>query len=350
MSNTLEEGSNQQVQATLDSAPDLRRWTGCLMRIENALVAMMLAFFPIVARAEQARKPNTSSPWLLSLPQSCQTSVLWYADHEEGTLHDWEYDGPKFSGGGIFNTGSERDASATASSNASFSGAWSAQAVIRNAFRCTGGNKAVRLMRWTDKPWNEGGTPFPREAYYSTWMMISENYNPNKESPWDPGDGGWWTVFQFKSDDEQGSSQPIWTLNIMRDDQTKRMRLYFYTKYNSPQSREFDAKPLPVGKWFHLEAFYGQSGPGQANGRLTLWLDGDDVFTATGIVTCLDGYAIWGIGNYTDHIDGGSSPGSATVYFDDAIVSTSPLHPFAKAHVVSDRTTSEASNKSDAKR
>lgn len=309
---------------------------------------VLAAFYAIssIAFSEDKAAENTIS-WIHSLPEEFQKTVLWCADHEEGTLHDWEYDDPANSGGGIFNTGSDKEVYARVVSDISFSGKHSVQTSISHAYRGKNGNKAVRLMRWTDKPWEEDGTYFPREAYYSTWMMIPENYNPNKEAPWDPGDGGWWNVFQFKSDNRKGESDPVWVLNIMRNIETKGMHLYLYSKENRPHSYGIKSAPLPVGVWFHVEAFYRQSSRRKANGEVAFWLNGKEVFRRDGIVTRLEGPATWGIGNYTDHIDGGAVAGCATVYFDDAMVSIKPVHLYVKEHAFVKRVNKTKPNKLD---
>jgi len=301
------------------------------MKHQNFLTALACIIFPLQIFAVEISGFDSTKPWLSSLPRKIQKNVLWYADHEEGTLYDWEYDDPDMSGGGIFNTGSEDEAFALAVSDYSFTGTYCAQATIMNAYRAMNGNKAVRLMRWTNKPWDMGGKEFPSKAYYSVWMMIPENYNPNKYPPFDTEDTGWWNVFQFKSKDADGVSQPVWTLDIMRDEDSQGMKFYFYSKYNNPQSFKVDAGDIPVGEWFHIEACYVRSGKMKKNGLIALWINGDEVFKAKRVITRLnESTIIWGIGNYTDHIDGGEVPGSATVYFDDAIVSKAPVNSFVK--------------------
>ena len=249
--------------------------------------------------------------------------ILWFADHEEGSLYDWTYDDFLYSGGGIFNTG-EADVEAVASAEVARSGRFSARTTITNAFQSRNGKRAVRLMRWTDRPWDDGGVVFPASAYYSTWMYFPEKYNPNKSQPWDPGDGGWWNIFQFKSKDENDVSQPLWTMNVAQDEDTGENYVYLYTKYNSPPSRPQvgDPKTVPVGRWVHFEAFYRAS---RSNGRITIWQDGDRIIDADNVVTLPpgggDGQLVFGVGNYTDHIAGGTVEGTATIYFDDAAVS-----------------------------
>lgn len=282
--------------------------------------------------AEERQQQSRLKDWIGSLPQGFRDTVLWTADHEDGTLRDWEYDSPETSGGGIFNTGSPDEVAARIVTHTAFSGEYCVQAVIQNAYRVEHGKKAVRLMRWTDKPWDKAGKKFPSVAYYSTWMMIPENYNPKKYPPWDPGDGGWWNILQFKSDDETGESQPVWVLNIKRNTQQKQMQLYFHSNYNRPASRPINSGLIPVNKWFHIEVLYKLGTKADGNGAIAFWLNGEEAFRASDVVTCLkQGSVIWGLGNYTDHIDGGAVPGTATVYFDDSMVSTSPVHEYVRS-------------------
>ena len=270
------------------------------------------------------------SQWLTSLPAAARESVLWSADHEEGDLSDWTFPASKDAGGGILNTG-DNDVSASCSEGFVHSGRYAAKASISKAVRAQNGNKAVRMVRWTDRPWEQGGKTFPVEAYYSTWMFIPTSYNPNKYPPWDPGDGGWWNVFQFKSHDEKGESHPTWALNIEHNDAKKEMSFYMYSAINSPNSfLQRNPKPIPVQRWFHIEARCRKSWKNE--GSITVWQDGEQILDIHGINTLVsskDDQIVWGIGNYTDHIAGGTVEGEATLFFDDCAVSSKPLSPFA---------------------
>lgn len=289
----------------------------------------VLCLLPVVAIPAAV----SAQTWIDRLPREVQTHVLWSADHEEGNLADWTRAGSRYAGGGIFNSGA-RTAVAVASRDIAHSGEWSSRATISKAIRARNGRRAVRQMRWTNKAWDEGGQFFPDEAFYSTWLYLPYTYNPNKYQPWDPGDGGWWNIFQFKSNDARGVSRPVWTLNVAHHDRQKKMVLYLYSKYNDPSSQgQQRPRPLPVGKWVHLEALY-HSATGR-HGRIHVWQDGhlilkvDNVVTSLGGISGTDTHPIWGIGNYTDHISGDpSGEGTATVYFDDSAVSTVALSPF----------------------
>ncbi|MEM7314969.1 MAG: hypothetical protein AAF497_17625, partial [Planctomycetota bacterium] len=211
----------------------------------------VLAFFVVAAVGTVAQ-----AQWIESLPPGLRSQILWSADCEEGDLTDWTFRRSLYPGGGIFNTGGKQ-VIAKATNNLAHSGQFSALAYIENAYRAQKGNRAVRLMRWTDAPFDKNGQVFPVSAYYSTWMYFPRTYNPNKYAPWDPGDGGWWNVFQFKADDASGNSQPMFVLNVYHDDVKKEMEFYLYSDYNEPKSFP-QALPvrIPVGRWFHLEARY----------------------------------------------------------------------------------------------
>ena len=286
-------------------------------------VVFWLAGAAFVSAAPPAR-------WIDTLPQKLRDSIVWSADHEGGTLQEWTRDQFREPGSGIYLTGG-RDAIANATREVAHTGRWSAEATIRQAVRARSGNRAVRLMVWTDRAWDDGGKLFPDVAHYSVWIYFPHDYNPNKYPPWDPGDGGWWNVFQFKSKDAQDESQPLWTLNVAHDDARGTMHFELYSKFNEPRSRR-QAQPLvvPSRRWIHVEALYRAAlGP---RGSIAFWQDGQPIFRVDNVVTQLGGKAgdemqpTWGIGNYTDHISGDAhGEGRATIYFDDAAVSTERL-------------------------
>ena len=162
-------------------------------------------------------------------------------------------------------------------------------------------------------------------------MYVPHDYNSNKYQPWDPGDHGWWNIFQFKSNDVAGVSRPMWSLTLDHDDENESMFLRLNGRQGSRQLAFFQPEPKPVTprEWVHLEAYYHSS---VKNGRITVWQDGQQIFDVDGIVTSLGGETgtdtrtVWGIGNYTDHVVGDpEGDGQATLYFDDAVVRTADL-------------------------
>lgn len=265
---------------------------------------------------------TTMAQWIDRLPEDARDSILWSADHEEGDLNDWEFYDYEYAGGGVFALGAG-EVSVEAALGMAHSGLFSARTTITNAFRAKNGSRAVRLMRSADRPWDDAGYYFPDEAYYSVWMYFPKTYNANKYEPWDPGDGGWWNVLQFNANDDLGQPQPVWSLDVDHDDLTNSMSFYLFSKQNKP-SIQVQANPvrIPVGRWVHVEAYYRVSA--QDAGQITIWQDGQQILDVNNVYTALstmEEHPIWAVGNHTDHIAGGKTDGTATIYFDDAVVS-----------------------------
>lgn len=270
---------------------------------------------------------NPEPPFWQTLPPEYREAILWQADFESGDYSQWEDRGTESpnAGGGIFVTDPGNSFYGLVHDRV-HSGRAAGFAQIQNALT-PGENKAVRLMRWTDKAWDEGGDYFPDFACYSVFTYFPSVYDPAKPAENDPlGDGGWWNTFQFKSDNNAGS-QPVVALDVYTVDG----RMYYglvvkdYPDDNSEDHQQeyiTRAEPLsiPVGRWFHLEACLKKSK--QYDGEIQVWQEGELLFEKTGIRTLLPPAetTTWGIGNYTDYIEGGTVPGQARVYFDDAIV------------------------------
>lgn len=300
-----------------------------MLRAVGRTAVVLLMWLPVAAWGPACFAEEAE--WRHQLPSEVQDRILWFGDLEEGALSDWSAPNEAMAGGGVFNTGQE-DVLAETTTEIVHSGRYSALTRITNAFQSRNGNRAVRLMRWTDKPWNEGGKMFPAAAYYSVWAYFPESYDPRKYGDWDPGDGGWWSIFQFKANDDNGVSQQIFGFGVDSNQAKRSMELTLYSNYNSPHSFS-PIKPalIRTRKWVHLEAYYERSVRNQ--GVVKFWLDGQLVFDISGVRTILTtrhDYAVWGIGNYTDHIEGGRSDGEATIYFDDAAVSTVRLSEHAR--------------------
>ena len=172
------------------------------------LVFVFSLFIAVLFSLVSCNLENNSTTWFDTLPKKVRNSILWEGNCEEGNFWDWEYDDKDNAGGGIFNTGGD-EGSAYISEFYVHSGKYGAAAAITNAYRGKNGNRAVRLMRWTDAAWADDGDYFPTEAYYSTWMYFPANYNPNKDDPWDLGDGGWWNVFLYKRQSTANSGRAM---------------------------------------------------------------------------------------------------------------------------------------------
>jgi hypothetical protein len=81
-------------------------------------------------------------------------------------------------------------------------------------------------------------------------------------------------------------------------------------------------KDIPVGKWVHLEAYLRQSA--DFTGQIIVWQDGVEILNQNNVKTRYPYMGNeWALSSYSESI----SPSPATIYFDDAAISTQRLGP-----------------------
>lgn len=280
---------------------------------------------------------STSHAQLLEiLPLEARNAVMWYADMEEGTLSDWEDAEASEPGGEVFMSGGE-DAQASADKRFAHSGKFSARASITNAYRAENGNKGIKFRRWADGALDNGGKLLPKEGYYSSFLYIPHVYNPTKENSWNTGDDGYWNIFDFSNLNEDGTTESIWALNAHHDAGNNKMYLFLRSEKNDVTNHIQLASSrisVPVNKWMHLETYYKNSDDGESNGSISVWQDGNLLFEINDIVTTENNKTIaWSVGNTTDHIEGETVGGSASIFVDDSMISSLAIHPYLEAVV-----------------
>jgi hypothetical protein len=230
------------------------------------------------------------------------SNIIWSADHEEGQLSDWYVD----NGGGEFNSG---NAVSTASTDVAHRGRYSVKATI-SAPPVSG----VRLFRWTESLARQ-------RAYYSAWYYFPRIH----QAPW-------WNIFGFKSRPNTAlESDPFWYVQVgNRPNGTMYLYLSWWPQLwpdrgvEGPHAGEFGGrdyrqtvKDLPAGQWVHIEAFLHQSAA--FDGQIVVWQDGVEILNQSGVKTRYPAVGNeWSINNYTEAI----SPSPATIYVDDAVIST----------------------------
>ncbi|HZK66204.1 MAG TPA: heparin lyase I family protein [Chloroflexota bacterium] len=224
-----------------------------------------------------------------------QATTIWTADYEGGTMGEWTASGE----GSVANSGT---GNVSLSSDVAHSGRYSARMTISNA---SGSSQAVRLLRWGESE------KYP-DAYYSAYFYFPQNYTGMS----------WWNVMQWKSRLLQDSSRndPVFVLNV-GNMSNGRMRFYLW---NHLANRGYDqvTTAVPVGRWVHVEAYYRQAADN--NGRVTIYQDGEQILDVANVATRRPNDSLyWGVGNYTDRIN----PSTATIYVDDAAISTNRLGP-----------------------
>ncbi len=240
--------------------------------------------------------PQASTPDPSSTPPAA--NILWSADHETGDFSQWII--PNRDDVGFQNTGT---GIGRITSEVSHSGHFAAELTISNA---TGayGNQAVRLFRVSESRQYQ-------EAYYSVWFYFPQRYSTVQ----------WWNVLQFKSRNAT-NNDAFWQLNVgNRLDGPMHFYLYDWINQRSYTQTIMD---IAERSWTHVEVYYKQSAMDE--GRISVWQDGilliDIDRISTHYVDAIE-TANWSVNNYTNHIN----PSTATIYIDDAVISTERIGP-----------------------
>ena len=308
---------------------------------------------------EQVRVVIRQDPWLPTVPSSA--GILWGADMEEGNLCDFRngsYVVPcTDSGGGVFNTpnngeGDFPETRAIATMQEAYSGQYAAESSI---FDIPGANRAVRLFRWTDTAWENGGRAFSHpdffnfdgntrsRLYYGGWWFVADDYDA--DHPTTP----FFNTWQFKGEKPTDPSAPIFVLEL--DNDGTGMFFRFFSKENpvagtgESWNQTGPRKYIPQGRWFHFECevLLSTVDPVQADGTIKCWQDGVEIFSEINKITRLPGpgpspspnelvEVSWNTFSNGLACGANASPSceddDATLFFDDLYVSKQSLVPY----------------------
>lgn len=212
------------------------------------------------------------------------STVIWQADHESGDLSQWTAGN---SGGAV--------APSTAATDRAHSGSYAARVGLSNM---------VTL-------WRQG--TFPTEAYYSAWYFLPHDFTQITS----------WTIMSFgRLDQSDGSRHEVTILNL-RMLPGGDIILFVFDDRGAYEQWPLAVPPavVPVGQWFQLEAFYRNSD--DATGRLTIWIDGRQVYDITNRPSGTGPSMYLGIGNVPDI----ASPPPPEIWVDDVTISLSRAAP-----------------------
>jgi diguanylate cyclase (GGDEF)-like protein len=227
---------------------------------------------------------------------SARPAVLWSADMETGDLSQWAQPSSllaSYHGGGVYDI---RSGSVSVTDKVAHSGRYSLEMTIDDG---AGASQAVRLFRWGENP---------VMAIYSIWYLFPQTYNP----------AHWWNVMQFKSK----ATNPYDTLWVLNVGNRPSGEMYFYLfDWQQRIGHDQTVRDIPIGRWVHVEVLYRRSTTN--NGRIAVWQDGVPLFDLRNVQTATSDEIQWSVDNYTDQI----SPAPATIYADDAMISTGRIGP-----------------------
>ena len=225
------------------------------------------------------------------------SNVLWAALFESGTFDEWtSVPGGSASAFPSPNTISVSDAQA-------HHGQHSALLTIEAGPDGTQANAG--LSRKGD---------LPIQAYYSAWY----------ELPGPVTVGTFWVLFKFRlrTDASDASTEKeLYDLGLVNAaDGSLTLSLYDHQSGGNVPLLE----PAPVvqtGVWFQIEAFYRNAQ--DASGRLTIWLDGQEIVDVSGQPMAPTPWVEWDAVNVGENL----TPSTVAVAIDDCAISLSRVGP-----------------------
>jgi hypothetical protein len=148
----------------------------------------------------------------------------------------------------------------------------------------------------------------PQSAYYGAWYYV----------PSAPVNTGNWNLLHF-----QGANVPdgmfahgLWDVSLANPPgSTPRAYAYDFLRANIPDASA--APPIPIGSWFHLEAFLRRATDG--TGQFTIYQDGRPITGRSGVPTDDSLWGQWFVGNLATAL----TPPISTVYVDDVTIGAS---------------------------
>jgi len=153
----------------------------------------------------------------------------------------------------------------------------------------------------------------PQPAYYGAWFYAVEDHVSFD----------WWMMMLFKAQpdvEDITTAYNLWDIGQVKSDQG--YTTYVLYDHLRTENRYTETQPqLPIGRWFHLEAYLAYQA-GEAT-ELELWLDGQSFLHLTDLDPPPDAPLFWSIGN------GGSQlvPAQSTIFIDDVTISTTRVGP-----------------------
>jgi hypothetical protein len=220
------------------------------------------------------------------------SSILWSARHETGDLSEWTQGGKG---------GTEADAPDTSlaiSTDVAHSGRYSVKLT----------NGAVSMYEEAHL-WRQDD--YPVDGYYSAWFYLPRAYQTTAD----------WSIVQFQIPTADGGVGQLLDLDLRSlPDGDLILSVYDHRAAYLRAATPDPAIPVPIGRWFQIEAYYRNAG--DDTGEVAIWLDGQlnyDLHRPFGASATV----YWTVGSKTF----GLSPAESVIYVDDAAVSLARVTP-----------------------
>jgi hypothetical protein len=253
---------------------------------------------------------------LLQKDNSLASGGVWSADMETANLSQWTSGGTH---GGSYDSGDCIRPSNGVSTEKAHTGIYSMKITANTSTQESG----CRQFRHEE---SLTGNPY----YYSAWFYIPQFVQVRD----------YWNIFQFKSETAAGLNDPFWVVDILNKGPNGEMRLVLRWKgaVAGPTAQDTTTgtkyyyqtlKNVPVGQWFNIESYLRQSDA--YSGQIIVWQDGTEIFNKDMVRTKhLNGDERWSVNNYSNSLN----PSTASLYIDDAVISTSPTYSGVSATIL----------------
>jgi hypothetical protein len=226
------------------------------------------------------------------------SDVLWTALFEGGNLNEWT----GVAGGAAQATPSPPN-TISVSTAAAHHGSYGAQLTIDAG--PDGIQENAGLVR-------KGGLPVA--AYYSAWYYLPQTVSV----------GTFWLIFKLRQRavaDDPTTEGELYDVDLI-DTPGGEMTVSLYDHRIAANVPLDVASPIvPISVWFQVEAFYRNAD--DDTGRLTLWLDGQQIVDVNGKAMAPTPWVEWDVVNVGENL----TPNMVTVSVDDCAVSLSRVGP-----------------------
>jgi hypothetical protein len=241
-------------------------------------------------------------------------ALLWKATAETGNLSEWS------PGGGNYKMNANRVLFSDASKERAKSGSFSYKLTVDAGTDMA----STQLFRYSV----DGQPNSNKDAIYSAWYFLPQKVDFYGVS--------WHNMMQWKVKTTSSRSHPIFTMGLgvsggkgSRGDNFIELRNTgeWFPGGSSFNYQPLNTLPIPIGKWFKIEARYIHGSNG--NGRVMIWqgdLEGNDtlIYDISNVTTYpskdRDGLSTtelsWSVNNYTAR----TIPAVTTIYIDDASI------------------------------
>jgi hypothetical protein len=221
------------------------------------------------------------------------SDLLWMATHESGDFREWmEGDG----GDAItFPTGNTVEVS----NERPHTGGLAAKLTISPG--ADGQQQNAVLQRFGE---------LPQEAFYSAWYYL----------PRSVGVRTFWVIFKFQMQSAATGNQ-LYDLDLVNLPSGEMSLILYDHRTADRVALDVTDPVVPVGQWFHLEAFYRNAN--DTTGHATFWLDGRAIVDIANQPMAPTSWVEWDACSVGENLD----PVPAVIFVDDAAISRTRVGP-----------------------